>query len=159
MAYTIRMFFRSSTPVSLLEITEIAKDGMYFDEDPRFDPDPNGENVDALNWTSLTIIWSAEKKPVLFRNHYQGDEIRQEIGRLTHILGISKKTKAGQRVTDHLREAVRMLAIEMNREEISDEAWAMLDAIEAHLAKKYDGIIFTQEGAFFDKDLKRFYRL
>lgn len=159
MKYAIRIFFRADNAISLRDITEIAEDGKYLDEDPKFDSPPHPADADVIEWKFLTMTWKSDKDPIVFRNHYQDDELRNEVVRLTHILKISRKTKPGQRVADHLQQTVRMLVIEMNRDEMIDEVWVMLDAIEAHLARRYQGIIFTQEGAFFDQNLKRFYKL
>src|SRR5215469_11041230 len=159
MNYIIRIFFRSSSPISLREVIEAAEEGEFLFEDPKFDPNPDVQPTDIMAWTSLKLTWDSRKDPIVFRNHYEDDELRKEIRELSHILSISRPSKPAQRVTDHLKQTVRMLEIEMNRDELTDEAWVMLDAIESGLAKKYDGIISTQEGAFFDQNLKRLYKL
>jgi hypothetical protein len=159
MKYIIEIFFRSNDRIDLREITDAVKEGEFLFEEPRFDPDPEDEKIDTSAWTSLRLDWEEGKDSIVFRYDHGDEGLRKEIGDLTHILKISRKSKPAERVAEHISQTAQMLVIEMNREQISEEAWTMLDAIEARLAKKYDGIVYTQEGAFFDASLKRFYKL
>ena len=159
MSYTIRIFCRAETPVTLSELAEAATEGGFLDQEPRFDPDPESVEGDNPEWRSLLLIWSTGKQPIVFHNHFRDDALREQIQQLMFILEVSRKTNPRQRLVDHLQQSVRMFQIEMSREEMTESMWALLDAVEARLAKKCDGIVFTKDEGFFDQDLKHFYKL
>jgi hypothetical protein len=159
MNYAIRIFCRAETDVTLSEVAEAVTEGGFLDEDPHFKPDPKSAEGASPQWQSLEVMWSSSKQPIIFRQDLRNDALREEIARLMFILEVSRKSEARQRVVDHLQNTVRMFSIEVQREEMTDATWAMLDAVEARLAKKCDGIVFTKDEGFFDKNLKHFYKL
>jgi hypothetical protein len=44
-------------------------------------------------------------------------------------------------------------------DQLPDDVWEMLSAVEAFVARKFDGIIYDPDTGFRDKRLKLFYRL
>jgi hypothetical protein len=158
MNYTISIFCRAETPVSLRELAEAVSEGQFLD-DPQFDPEPESAEGENAEWRSLIVHWSPGKQPITFHQHLRDEALREKKAWLMHILERSRKSKNCQRVADHIQQTVRMFEIEVDRDEMTEDTWAMLDAVEARLAKKCDGIVFTRDEGFFDQNLKHFYKL
>jgi hypothetical protein len=158
MNYAIRIFCRAEADVTVKEIAEAVTEGGFLDEDPRFEPALDSAEAANPQWQTLVVHLTSHKQPIVFHQK-RNDALREEIDRLMLILEVSRKSTARQTVVDHLHQTVRMFMIDVQREETTEDTWAMLDAVEARLAKKCKGIVFTQDEGFFDQNLKHFYKL
>lgn len=159
MNYTIRIFGRDGAAFTTREVAEAATEGVFLEEEPIFAPDPGSAEAANPVWHSLVMRWDPMKQPIVFNNHFQDGALHEEIRRLMLVLEIARKTEPRQKVVDHLQKTIRMFSVELNRAEMTDDTWAMLDAIESRVAKRCAGIVFTPDEGFFDSDLKRFYKL
>jgi len=145
MSNYIRVFCRSGRPILLSEVTSFIEDGVYF-EDVRFDPLPGEAEED---WQRLTIFYQPEKRPIVLHKNVNDALVRKEIAE------ISAETPAGE-IGRRLQGTAQMVAIEIGSlSTLTDEAWEMLDSLEAYLAQTYDGIIFVGGEGFYDAALQK----
>jgi hypothetical protein len=130
----LRVFGRSSQPITRREIADFITAGSFFDEEPRFQPSPDSPESAEENWTALTVQYDPEKRPVRFERNVSDALLKEEVQELLFILGKSKQTQAQQEVLRTLKGAAQVISIEVNRETASEDCWEMLDAVEAVLA-------------------------
>jgi predicted nucleic acid-binding protein len=55
-----------------------------------------------------------------------------------------------------VKESQEVIEIKINRLELSEDeyAWAMVDCIEAYIARESNGIIYATDDAFYDRNLQ-----
>ena len=138
----IRVFCRSSRLIALTEITEFIKDGVYFEEEPRFDPPLSDVEGD---WQRLTVFYQPEKRPIVLHKN-AGDPLMHE-----EIAEISAGSAEG--LHRRLQETAQTITIEIHLSALTEEAWEMLDSLEAYLARTYDGIVSVDGEGFYDAAL------
>ena len=141
----IRIFCRSSRPVALTDITQFIEDGVYFDLTPRFDPPPGGDN--EAEWQRLTVFYHPEKRPIVFYKSVNNALMRDEIAEIS--AGLPEDAR------QRLDKSWQTVAIEIDGSSLTEEAWEMLDSLEAYLAQRYDGIISVDDEGFYDASLQK----
>lgn len=151
----IRIICDSTEPVSSSEITGFIVEGIYFDETPRFDPPQEAANASPAGWQTLAVYYQAEKRPVLFHKSVNDQLMREEINEIVEEELADKHATAAETLRRRLSRCYQTLAIEINPTSLTEEAWEMLDSIEAYLAKKYQGVIYVPDDGFFDESLQR----
>ena len=159
MSYFLRIFGRSAQPITRREIADFITAGSFFDDQPRFEPSPESPESAEENWTALSVQYDAEKRPVRFERNVGEALLKDEVQELLFVLDKSSKTQAQQEVLRTLQVASEVISIEVNRETASEDCWEMLDAVEAFLAEKCDGIVYAPDDGFFDKKLRPLYKL
>ena len=87
------------------------------------------------------------------------EQSKQAINEIQFILERSKESKGKQFVTKALASIAQVYTLEINQPQMTDDAWEMLDALEAMIMNACDGILYTDDNEFFDKDLQKIYKL
>jgi hypothetical protein len=159
MSYFLRIFGRSSQPLTRREIASFISAGSFFDLEPRFEPPPEAPESAEENWTVLTLHYDTEKRPVRFERNVGDALLKEEVQELLFVLNRSKPTHAQREVLETIQAATQVISIEVKRETASEDCWEMLDAVEAFLAERCDGVIYAPDDGFFDKSLQPLYRL
>lgn len=59
-----------------------------------------------------------------------------------------------ERVKESLDQTKQVIAIEVDPGALTEYAWAMIDCVEAHLAKRLNGIVYAPGDGFFDERLR-----
>lgn len=157
MPYFIRIYCKEHVNISRKEIVHFIIDGVYFSE-VLFEP----KLESALNkpdWNSLTIKYEESFSPIILHQNYDDTIFQNEVSNMKYFLGLSRDSKGKQKVLNYIENCKNMFSFEIEREQISDDAWAMLDNLEAYISKKSDGIIYDNLTGFYDKNLKRFHKL
>jgi hypothetical protein len=134
---------------------------VYFDE-PTFDPSTTSSDIDLENWETLTVVYQKEKRPVQFHRNGQDRVLQNEIAEIiAEILDDHGETRSAavNEIIDHLKASKQVLAIEVDQEGMSEDAWVMADCVEAYIAKNYDGIVYAPDHGFFNAKLKCIYKL
>jgi len=159
MSYFLRIFGRSAQPITRREIADFIAAGSFFDDDLRFEPSPDSPESAEENWTALNVQYDREKRPIRFERNVGDVLLKEEVQELLFVLDKSRKTQAQQEVLRALQGAAQVISIEVNRESASEDCWEMLDAVEAFLAERCDGIVYAPDDGFFDKKLQPLYKL
>jgi hypothetical protein len=159
MSYCIRVFCRSTNPVTRRELAAFISDGAFFEDEPRFEPPPEAPESDDATWKTFVVHYQPSKRPVMFERNVGDWLLQEEVGELLFILHRSRRTKAQQEVLACLKNATQVIGIEMDREGLTEDGWEMVDAVESYLARVCDGIVYAPDDGFFDRKLRRVYRL
>ena len=56
-------------------------------------------------------------------------------------------------------QRVRMFGIEIDRDYLTENAWAMLDALEAYLAGNLMGLVYAPEDGFYGSGLQLLHKI
>jgi hypothetical protein len=158
MAYRIQIFCESSELVSFSEIGEFIDEGSYFDDlkiSSNFETSKNEQDQPK----NLEIIYENNSPPIILTAVTNSNDIEKEKEELVFVLDISKKSPMQQNIRKKLDNTSHVFVLEFNKSIVSDDCWEMLDSIEGFLANRCDGIIYTPDDGFFDKNLKHIYKL
>lgn len=129
-------------------------DGVFFDHQPTFIPADALRRTAAEEWTSLQVVHDPEKRPIILWRSAGGNLLAEDIAEATQALSSSADSVALPGLADSLSETSVIYAFEVNESSLTDDAWNMLDALEAHLARTCDGIVYSPGDGFLDADLK-----
>lgn len=146
----IRIFGRRAGPTSA-EIVDFLEHGASFGS-PTISVEPSGASQPS-GWRSITLEYDPARRPLIIWNSddaLASEEVNEALAELVK-LNAPSRTDIGQ----NLRDSVAVYAIETKFETLTDDAWELLDSIEAYLARICDGIVRVPEDGFFDKSLHR----
>jgi hypothetical protein len=159
MSYFIRVFCVSDYPITRYEIARFIEDGVFYDNAPVFEPSPDNDSPHQTNWHHLSIIYDPDKRPMLIEKNVPTDRLFQdEIKEITEVL-MQQGTNKSVLLIEQVQKAQQIIAIEVDRDRITDETWAMLAALEAYLAKRLSGIIYAPDDGFYDQNLHVIWKL
>jgi hypothetical protein len=154
MNYFIRIFSKDCSSLSPQEVIAYIEDGFFFEPEPEIILDKK----DDSNW-SIKIVYDKNRSPVIISTADQDIGGNKRIEQVKFILGLPVKSETKDKFKRFLEEVCRIYTFEIVQEEITDDCWEMLDATEAMILGKCDGILLTGDNEFFDKDLKKIYKL
>jgi hypothetical protein len=149
MSYFTYIFCSSAEPVGREEIAEFVNDGVYFEEDPIYDPTPPIGKLGRLS------IQYETGRPSIAVERLQGDESRAAID---EALDATDRARVPAGHAEELRDRIRhthdVIRFEIDRDTLTEDAWTMLDALEAHLMKQRAGLLYAYEDGFYDQELQ-----
>lgn len=151
----IRIICNSTEPLPSSEIADFIIEGVYFDETPRFDPPQEATDASPTDWQTLAVFYQAEKRPVIFHKSVNDRLMLTEVKEIVEEELAGEQTEAAQTLSLRLSRGYQTLAIEINPTSLTEEAWEMLDSIEAYIATKYEGIIYVPDDGFFNASLQK----
>jgi len=151
----IRVICNSTQQLLSSEIADFILEGVYFDETPRFEPLPESADGRVPDWQTLTIHYQAGKRPIIFHKSVNDRLMRTEVDEIVEEDLAGKQMAAAETLRRRLSRCYQTIAIEINPNSLTEEAWEMLDSIEAYLAQKYQGVIYVPDDGFFDASLQR----
>jgi hypothetical protein len=152
MTYFLRVFCRSSRAITRREIARFIVEGYFFDEKPSFEPSPESEAGLDENWRRFDIHYHPEKRPVILFKDVAEKMLQGEIKEILEELAPPPVPEV---VVKALHASQQVIAIEIDQLHLTDDAWEMVDILEAFLARELDGIIYAPDDGFFDKKLRR----
>jgi hypothetical protein len=158
-SYFIRIFGRSDAPLLRAEIADFISEGLFFDRPPRFDPPIESDPDGGESWSAFSVHYDPERRPIRLEHNFNDAIVAEELKELVFVLEKSQDTSARDEVLRVLDSVRQVVSLEINRETVSDDGWEMLDALEAFVAERIDGIVYAPDGGFFDKNLRPLYRL
>lgn len=148
MSYFFYLLCQSAEPVARQEISKFIEEGVYFEQAPSYDPGLPGVLGD------LSILYDPGRPPVCF-SRLQGEEAR---GALEEAREAVARVRAGDEVKDELRRslrgAVQVISIEVERQTLSADAWAMLDCLENHIIKTRNAVLYADDDGFYGGGLQ-----
>lgn len=151
----IHILCGSGEVMSASEIANFIDDGVYFDVAPRFDPPPEAPEHEARDWRTLAVYYKEGKRPIIFHKSVDVPEVREQVNEIIKKELADKQMAAADALRRHLLCCRQMITIEASAlVSPTEEAWAMMDNIEAHLAHKYRGILYVPDEDFLDETLQ-----
>jgi hypothetical protein len=153
MSYSLRIICRSSDQLLRSHLIRFIEEGVYFDN-PRFEPAIHDNEADDPEWHSLTVHYQESRRPIIFHRNVMDGLLSSEVKELLEELA-DKGRGDDERIRTALRDAKQVIAIEVDPESLTADAWQMLDCIEAHIATTLNGIVYAPDGGYFDERLQR----
>lgn len=143
----LRVFCREGAGVAVGDIAGFVEAGVYFDRMPGIEPD-------AVPWSSLTIRYDPDRRPIVLWRNGPGALLQEEIEEATAALERAGGPGAPQ-VRRCLARAAHAFAFEVGLTNLPEDAGAMVNCLAAYLARRCDGVIYAASDGFFDEGLVR----
>jgi hypothetical protein len=159
MSYFIRIFCQSAQAVPRYNIGQFILDGAYFDEQPEFLPALNEIASRLPNWESFQIRYDADQRPIILMCNSGDPLFETERNELIDLIPQLIDTPIQHDLIDNLMTSTQVIVIELDRENLSDEAWEMLDALEAYLAEILAGLVYAPDDGFYGSGLELLYKI
>lgn len=153
MSYVIRVFLRSGGPVTRRDIEDFIRDGVYSLEFS-FQPAADSPETDLSEWNELLVSYDRARRPIRISRTSRAAEVAGEVSDAHAALEQAPDSSAGEALSRDLAQTQQLLAFHVERDDLSDEAWFMLDALEAFMAREHGGVIWAEGDAFYDAKLR-----
>ena len=147
----IRVFCRLPEQIPSENIEEFVDEGAYFDETPAIEVERRAADG---SWESIAIRYDPSRRPIILWCNVDDGLLREEVDEILEELRNEPLDAPPARIADRLRSSTVAYAFEVDAEGLGDEAWAMVDSLEAHLARECDGIVYAPGDGFFDAELR-----
>lgn len=152
MSFSVYILGPRAAQVSRRDIAEFIEEGCYFDA-PAFDPEPDSAAAAELDWTTFDIFEQPDSRPITIRS----ETAARVAVSVDIVVGTfdERGVELPPAISARLAQARHVYVVEMDRGAgISDESWGMLSSVEAFLARRCGGIVFTNEDGVYDADLR-----
>ena len=154
MNYFLRIFGQKKKSPTVNEVKKFIHEGFFFEQEPVIEV----YEIDELNW-SIKINYEHKLEPIIISCSVHDIEGKNALNEIKFVLEVSKESLPKQRILKLIDTIVIYYKIEINQNELTKDAWEMLDTIEAMLMRYCNGILFTADNVFYDEKLKKFYKL
>jgi hypothetical protein len=159
-SYYLRIICRSDDSISSREILQFILDGMYLEGNDAVCPSIEAVKSAGDAWTDFGISSGNPRPKIAFTRNVAADmSFRSEISEIREAV---LETAVNARTTEVLAcldGAKQLIALDVVIEAITDDDWEMIDSLESHVAKNYDGIIYADGEGFYNSSLTLIYRL
>ena len=153
MSTFVRVFCRRPSSITQADVAEFIRDGIFFGQPLTFEPSDAPERVGQADWENLSISYDRERRPIIVWRHSRGAILASDIAEALEVLS-SADAPGVSDLVERLQNSSVVYAFEVSEDSLSGDAWTMLDALEAHLARTCDGIVHAPGDGFFDADLR-----
>ncbi|WP_033339582.1 hypothetical protein [Catenuloplanes japonicus] len=140
MAQFHNIFCASATSLSRADIADALQGAWYGDGEPTFVPSPDT----TAGWQRLEARLPGIGRPVTFLR----DSDSAAIGELVSEAIGSPPVPLRPETADRLRDTRQIIGIEFMPDGFDDDAWEMLDIVQAFIARQLDGLLFTSDGVY-----------
>ncbi|MEU1587019.1 hypothetical protein [Micromonospora sp. NPDC005710] len=134
------IFCRSDAPLTASQIAESADESWYGDGDPSFTPPPG----DDLAWRRLEMRLPGIRRPIIFLRDAGSAETRFYVDAALE----EPPGALPPEVADQIRATRQIIGIELWPETLDDDAWELLDIVQAFIARTLDGLLVTEDGVY-----------
>jgi hypothetical protein len=155
MSYFIHVFCQSNKPVTRNEIANFIVEGYHFETTPLFEPPHDSSEIQAENWKTLVVHYRSDKRPIIFRRNVNDKLLREEIKEILDELTQAQLSKVVLQKFDAIHQVI---AIEIDREGLTEDAWEMLDTVEGYIAQTLEGFVYAPDNGLYDKNLRPIYK-
>jgi hypothetical protein len=159
MSYFIRIFCQSAQPIPRYNIGQFILDGAYLDTQPEFTPALNDVESRLLNWERFEIRYDVDQHPIILMSNIGDNLFEAERAELIDLIPRLVDAPIQYGLIDNLMTAAQVIVIQLDRENLSDEAWEMLDALEAYLAETLAGLVYAPDDGFYGSGLELLYKI
>jgi hypothetical protein len=159
MSYFIRIFCQSAQAVPRYNIGQFILDGAYFDGQPEFMPALNEAESRLPNWEHFQIHYLPDHHPIVLMHNTDDGLFEAERDNLIDLISRLVASPIQHDLIDNLTTSTQVIVIELDRENLSDEAWEMLDALEAYIAETLAGLVYAPGDGFYGSGLELLYKI
>ena len=159
MSYFIRIFCQSAQAIPRYNIGQFILDGAYFDGQPEFVPSLNDSESRLPNWEYFQVHYLPNYRPVVLMHNTDDGLFEAERDNLIDLIPRLVDAPIQHDLIDNLMTTAQVIVIELDRENLSDEAWEMLDALEAYLAETLAGLVYAPDDGFYGSGLELLHKI
>jgi hypothetical protein len=146
-SFSFYLLFPVDRPIARKDIAEFVRDGSYFDEPVAYEPSIQGDLGE------LTIKYAPQRSIRLQHlDRENNEEIIEEA--LESLDSASIPAERREQLRKRLTETKAMVEIQADRTTMDQNAWAMLDALEADLMRSNNGLLYVYDEGIYGPDLK-----
>lgn len=154
MSTYFRIICTSDTKITVDEIIQFLQDGFFIEQPPQYVRDRD----EIYDGGRLLIIHDPQKRPIIVAGNLQDELFQREIDEFLEVLERVTDEDAKTQLRMHLTQSKQIIAIEIAPQNLSQDAWHMLDSLEAYFARQLQGIVYAPDDGFFDDSLTAIYR-
>jgi hypothetical protein len=152
MSQYLRVLCRSEEPLSRAEIGGFIREGYFFDEPPRFVPALEDPEAAHPGWERFEVHPPGSKRPIVL-HHAAHDVVRDAIEEIVQTLLDAGLGESHAPLIQRIRASRQLLTFELEPSQMTEDAWEMLDATEACVARLRDGVVFVSGEGIYDAAL------
>jgi hypothetical protein len=164
MGMWIHVFCRSDEPLSCGEAMDFILEGPFFDHEPRLEqglvssdgahPQSSTDAIDrtATEW-GFDVVYGPEHRPIQISFGPANETTFAVIEEAIEEHRPSEPSPVWLALVARLRETRQELVLHFSSA-VTDDAWEMLDSLEAFVARERDGTVCAAEG-LYDANLER----
>jgi len=147
MSFSLYLLLASDDPIERQYIATFIDDGSYFDVTPKFEPHLQGELGD------LNIHFN-EAGFVQFKK-LAGEEAESAIAEARESLDSAPISNEHQRdLENQINRTRTVIEVNVDRESMTKDSWAMLDALEADILKSRGGLLYVYDEGIYGPNLR-----
>jgi hypothetical protein len=158
MSHYLRVLCRSEEPLLRAELASFIRDGWFFDTPPRFQPAMDGPEAQYPEWDRFEIHPPGSQRPIVL-HHAAPDVLVDSVEELLQTLRDAGLEESHASLIQRIRESRQLFTFEIDPLQMKDDAWEMLDATEACVARGRDGVVFVSGEGVYDASLQPLCRL
>jgi hypothetical protein len=146
-SFSLYLLFWVDRPIARKHIAEFVRDGSYFDAPVAYEPSTQGELGE------LTIKYAPDSSIRLQRlDRENNEEIIEEA--IESLDSASIPAEQREQLRKRLAETKTIIEIQVDRTAMDQNAWAMLDALEADLMRSNNGLLYVYDEGIYGPDLR-----
>lgn len=150
-SYFISVLCRSNDRLKVETIAEFLEDGVFFEQEPTLQVSVG--NVTKGVFELIEIRYHKSKRPILLS---VDRDVTEE---LEELADVARESGSPKQLLKRIAETKQIFAVEIDQPNLTEEAWAFCDCLEAYVASLLDGIVYAQDDGFYDKKLKLIQRV
>ncbi|ATB29707.1 hypothetical protein MEBOL_003162 [Melittangium boletus DSM 14713] len=153
MSQYLRILCRTERPLPRAEIGNFIHEGWFFNAPPRFEPTLDAPEAAHLEWARFEVHPPGVGRPIVLHYATQ-DVLAHSIEELIQTLLDAGLETSHAALLQRIRASRQLITIEVEPLRMTDDAWEMLDATEAFVARSRDGVVFVSGEAVYDAALQ-----
>lgn len=153
MSQYLRILCRSNEPLSRAALARFIRDGGFFDAAPRFEPPSDTAEAAAPEWEHFEIHPPGSTRPIVL-HHAAPKTLADSVEELLTTLRDAGLEQSHPALIQRLRDSQQLFTFDIDPRHMTEEAWEMLDATEAFVARSRDGVLFVAGEGIYDAALQ-----
>jgi hypothetical protein len=150
----LSVFCRSAQSIPLAELRGFIRDGWFFEQAARIEPISEGVSSSPAGWAHVEIHYQESKRPVVISHLSRRKQIEAYRAEALEELRQQSLQDGHLELMRQLQDCQQIFILEVDSVGATEACWAMVDALEAWLARTCDGVIFVSGEGFYDAALQ-----
>ncbi len=152
MSQYLRVLCRSEEPLSRAEIGGFIREGYFFDAPPRFVPALEDPEAARPEWERFEVHPPGSRRPIVL-HHAAHDVLRDSVEEIAQTLLDAGLGGSHAPLIQRIRASRQLITFELEPSQLTEDAWELLDATEAYVARLRDGVVFVSGEGIYDAAL------
>jgi hypothetical protein len=152
MSQYLRVLCRSEESLSRAELGGFIREGYFFDEPPRFVPALEDPEAAHPGWERFEVHPPGSTRPIVL-HHAAHSVLRDSVEEIVQTLLDASLGESHAPLIQRIRASRQLITFELEPSQMTEDAWEMLDATEACVARLRDGVVFVSGEGVYDAAL------